>query len=126
MTGSVYVQQGATLTAPALTHISGHPLPDPAIAAQRLRDVASAALLAPDALEMRDWHSCGTTHCIGGWAIHQAGPDGYKLEHEVGSWAAGQILLGIEASTMFRASNEEARAWLKTKLEPEHPAPEAA
>jgi hypothetical protein len=29
---------------------------------------------------MSDWHTCGTTHCRAGWAVHLAGEAGYALE----------------------------------------------
>jgi hypothetical protein len=67
---------------------------------------------------MSTWHSrCGTTHCIAGWGIHQAGPEGYWLEREIGSAAAGAVLLGVEAASYFCVSNDVARKWLQSKLE---------
>ncbi len=110
--GSLDINAAAKLEAPALTKVAGHDLPAPEIAASRLRDVAAEALLTPQALDMSDWHKCGTTHCIAGWAIHLAGPDGYRLEKEVGPAAAGVILLGLDAAHMFHTSTSNARAWL--------------
>jgi len=50
------------------------------------------AVLLPDALNMSDWHTCDTTHCRGGWVIHLAGDDGYKLEQQTDTlFAAMQI-----------------------------------
>ena len=44
-------------------------------------------------LDMKNWHSCETTHCRAGWAIHLAGPAGYKLEQELGDPAmAGRAI----------------------------------
>jgi len=43
----------------------------------------------PEALEMQDVHTCDTTHCRAGWAIHLAGPAGYELEEKLGWCAAG-------------------------------------
>ena len=34
----------------------------------------------PGCLNMGNWHSCETTHCRAGWAIHLAGEVGYALE----------------------------------------------
>ena len=115
--GYLSIRADAKLDAPALTKVSGHDLPSPEVAAARLRDVAGAALLVPQALKMSDWHTCETTHCIAGWGIHQAGPDGYKLEKAVGSAAAGAILLGLEAAHHFHVSEAKAREWLASKLE---------
>ena len=39
-----------------------------------------AAVLVPDALEMKTWHTCGTTHCRAGWVVTLAGEEGKKLE----------------------------------------------
>jgi hypothetical protein len=38
------------------------------------------AVLKPDALEMKTWHTCGTTHCRAGWVVTLAGEAGAKLE----------------------------------------------
>ena len=34
----------------------------------------------PGALNMSDWHTCGTTHCRAGWIVQLAGEAGRKLE----------------------------------------------
>jgi hypothetical protein len=115
--GRLYIHTDAKLDAPALTTLAGHDLPPPDVAAQRLRDVAAAALLTPQSLDMGEWHTCETTHCVAGWAIHQAGPDGYALEAEVGPSAAGTVLLGLEAAHHFHVSDAKAREWLAGKLE---------
>ena len=64
------------------------------------------------ALDMSDWHSCETTHCRAGWAIHLAGKAGYELEAKRGSEMAGGLI--YRASTgrwpNFFASNEAALA----------------
>ncbi len=43
-------------------------------------------------LEMSDWHSCETTHCRAGWAIHLAGEAGYALEEKYDSERAGGMI----------------------------------
>ena len=83
---------------------------------QRLRAVANAAL-KKGALEMDTWHTCDTTHCIGGTAIHQAGEVGGLLEAAVGPGIAALMLLGPDAHAHFYDSNEEATAWLRSVLE---------
>jgi hypothetical protein len=34
----------------------------------------------PNAFDMRDWHTCETTHCRAGWIVHLAAEAGYALE----------------------------------------------
>ena len=88
-------------------------------AAPRIAAVAKAALANEDALNMRVWHSCETTHCIAGWAIHLAGEQGKALEGEFGSYIAGLSLLGAEAASHFYDSKADATAWLRGELEAE-------
>jgi hypothetical protein len=72
---------------------------------------------------MNKWH-CGTSHCIAGWAVHLEGEAGYALEKEVAkivgedqkTLAAGNILLGIEASRLFFLSDDAARSALHRVL----------
>jgi hypothetical protein len=62
-------------------------------------------------LEMGAWHTCETTHCRGGWAIHHAGDAGYALEKKVGDPAVAARMI-YRASTgrspHFYAANERA------------------
>ncbi len=89
----------------------------PEQAAPRIAEVAKAALASERALNMGDWHTCETTHCIAGWAIQLAGDQGRALEDKFGPHVAGLSLLGTEAASHFYDSNEDATAWLKSKLE---------
>ena len=82
----------------------------------RLQAVAVAALAGDDTLNMGAWHSCDTTHCIAGWAIHQAGDEGRALEQRVGPYMAGVVLLGTDAAAHFYDATDDARAWLKGVL----------
>ncbi|MGX1693177.1 pentapeptide repeat-containing protein [Brevundimonas naejangsanensis] len=82
----------------------------------RISAVAALALADDGALNMGDWHTCETTHCIAGWAVHQAGPAGYLLEEMMGPHAAGAILLGDEAAKHFYDSGDQAREWLASFL----------
>ncbi|CCJ51954.1 pentapeptide repeat-containing protein [Bordetella bronchiseptica] len=43
-------------------------------------------------LEMGAWHTCETTHCRAGWAVHLAGEAGYALEREHGPQYAGRMI----------------------------------
>jgi hypothetical protein len=62
----------------------------------KIKNIDAAILAAIDArgneLRMSFWHTCGTTHCRAGWAIHLAGDAGYRLEKVVGSAAAGALI----------------------------------
>lgn len=51
--------------------------------------------VGPSNLYMRSWHgrnSCGTTHCIGGFACVLSGAAGRKLEKDIGFAAAAQLI----------------------------------
>ena len=89
-------------------------------ASERLRAVAAAALSSDNALEMKAWHTCTTTHCIAGWAIHQAGEPGRLLRQQMGAQIAGLMLLGIEAHSHFFDSDDDARQYLQSVLEGSH------
>lgn len=102
---------------PALETISGLPLPDPNDAHALLQLVAVEALKDDHSLDMHDWHTCDTVHCLSGWAVHLSGQEGYKLEDQVGSFTAGALLLGLEAATYFYSTGEKAREWLQMKTE---------
>ena len=67
---------------------------------------------------MSSWHKCDTTHCISGWAIHQAGELGRLLEAAVGAEVAGLMLLGPDAQRHFYDENEAAAEWLRSLLVP--------
>ena len=61
-------------------------------------------------LEMGSWHSCETTHCRAGWAIHLAGEAGKALEDEYGSQRAGWMIYRASTGRVphFFATNERA------------------
>ena len=84
-------------------------------APQRLR-AAAAAAFQDGALEMCNWHTCDTKHCLGGWLIYQAGEVGRLLEAAVGPSVAGLMLGGVEAHSHFYDSNEAAAEWLRSVL----------
>jgi hypothetical protein len=120
--GYIRLDSGATLTLPDgdnLPKVIGHEMPDRETARARLIEVAQHAL-RPGALNMQRWHNesrgCGTVHCIAGWAVSLAGKAGYDLEKKVGQPAAGNILLGVEASHLFYLNNHEARTALHKVL----------
>jgi hypothetical protein len=82
----------------------------------RLREVAAVATASHDGLYMDLWHTCPTTHCIAGWAIHLAGEPGRLLEEMHGPELAGRMLLGHEAALHFHDDDNDARAWLLSVL----------
>jgi len=65
-------------------------------------------------LNMGDWHTCKTTHCRAGWAIHLAGEAGRELEKKLGPSAAGALIYAAsrpnEPVPDFYATDEEALA----------------
>jgi hypothetical protein len=90
-------------------------LPIVADAPARLQAVAAQILSNPACLRMSEWHSdCGTTHCLAGWAIHQAGSIGATLEALHGPHLAGLLLLGHDAAAQFYQSNDSVLEWLRT------------
>jgi len=53
-------------------------------------------------LDMSEWHTCETTHCRAGWAVHLAGEKGKALEKKTSTcFAAMQI---YKASSKIRVS----------------------
>ena len=57
-----------------------------------LTAIETAQAAGHDGLDMADWHTCDTTHCIAGWAVHLSGDAGARLEAQVGSAAAGALI----------------------------------
>ena len=77
-----------------------------------LDDAILAATESGGKLEMDTWHTCETTHCRAGWAVHLAGVAGYALEDRIGSSAAGALIYHASTGRVpdFFASNETALA----------------
>jgi len=79
---------------------------------EKLHTKIAAAIEAGGKLEMGMWHTCETTHCRAGWAIHIAGEFGCGLEWSVGSAAAGALLFAVAYPDQrvpdFYADNEAA------------------
>ncbi len=74
-----------------------------------------AAVQSPGcALDMAMWHTCETTHCRAGWAIHLAGDAGRALEAKLGSATAGSLIYAVSRPDKripdFYASTEAAMA----------------
>ena len=91
--GSAYLG-GADLRGANLRGAKGIP-PVPKI--ENLDGKILDAIEAGGELDMKSWHGpedhwCGTTHCRAGWAIHEAGKAGKKLQDAVGPEAAGALI----------------------------------
>ena len=76
----------------------------------------------PASLEMTTFHgSCGTTHCLAGWAIQYAGDEGRALERAYGSWAAGTMIFAASAPEWpipnFHGSNKYALELLRERAQ---------
>jgi hypothetical protein len=107
--------EGANLRYAKLRNAIG--LPDAPVV-----DDLDAKILAmvdgPDAhgsLDMDVWHTCETTHCRAGWAIHLAGEAGYDLESRLGSATAGSLIYYASTGRIpnFYATTDEALADLR-------------
>jgi uncharacterized protein YjbI with pentapeptide repeats len=105
--------RGCDLRGCDLRDVTGVPS-DPAL----LRRVCQESLKTGQ-IDMGRWHTCETTHCLAGWAIHLSGHVGQVMERLLGPATAGALLIP-DASHMFNATNESARAWCQKWLE-EHP-----
>jgi hypothetical protein len=51
-----------------------------------------AAIESGGTLDTREWHTCDTTHCRAGWAVHLAGEGGAALEWAIGTPAAAAMI----------------------------------
>lgn len=90
--------------------------------------VAKTILENPaERLNMENWHTCETTHCIAGWAVHLA-QNGRYLESQMNTPGAARCLLGLldkgEDSLFYRSNYDvidTLREWAseeKESLEP--------
>lgn len=75
------------------------------------------AVSQPNALDMGGWHTCETTHCRAGWAVHLAGPAGKALEQFHDTELAAMLIYRESGSPInparFYDSNEAAMADIK-------------
>jgi hypothetical protein len=68
----------------------------------------------PTRLNMRNWHTCETTHCRAGWAVTLAGDAGRALEAKTSPYLAGRLIYeasrpGVPCPDFF-ASDDDALA----------------
>jgi hypothetical protein len=68
-------------------------------------------------LRMDTWHTCDTTHCRAGWAIHLAGKEGYELEDKLDPEIAGGMIYRASVGYVpnFFATNEDALADIRAR-----------
>lgn len=70
-------------------------------------------------LVMGDWHTCNTTHCLAGWAIHHAGKEGYALEELTEPEYAGALIYAKSCPTLpipnFYSDDEEGMEQLRER-----------
>ena len=82
-----------------------------------------AAASAENALDMKTWHICETTHCRAGWAVHLAGEEGYALEKATSPCFAAMMIYKASgepiAPTKLFLSNAESLADMKACAEKE-------
>ncbi len=86
--------RGANLTGADLTGavFTGIEIPQiPHIDAAILAEIDAVG----GSLDMRDWHTCRTTHCRAGWAITLGGEAGRRLEKALGPSAAGALIYAV-------------------------------
>jgi uncharacterized protein YjbI with pentapeptide repeats len=77
--------------------------------------ILSAIKGGGNSLDMSDWHTCETTHCIGGWVTHLAGKKGKALEEFVGPLAAATLILKRSGTRIpnYFASNDVAMKFVE-------------
>ena len=79
------------------------------------------AVSAPHALDMRNWHTCNTTHCRAGWVVHLAGEAGYALEQFFNTPLAAQLIYRASGAPInpgrFYDNNDDALADMKRLAE---------
>ncbi|HVC17680.1 MAG TPA: pentapeptide repeat-containing protein [Rhodanobacter sp.] len=75
-----------------------------------------ATIEAGGKLNMGEWHSCGTTHCRGGWAISLAGQAGAELEQKIGIANAATLIYLASTGRVpdFYCDNDTAMADIRT------------
>ena len=76
-----------------------------------------AEIVAGGVIDMDRWHTCETTHCRAGWAIHLADEAGAALERRYGANGAGALIYAASRPNNrvpnWFASAEEALADLR-------------
>ena len=82
------------------------------------KQIYEAVTKEGNALDMKTWHACETTHCRAGWVVHMAGESGKLLEDAIGTSAAAALIYMASDPKLDRipdwfASNEDAMEDIK-------------
>ena len=97
--------------------LSGTHLPTVTPYPQLVEKIAEQVDAREGCLDMRNWHTCDTVHCLAGWAVtlHE---DGKKLEDEIGTSAAAALIFNASCGEVpdFHSDDQTAMAWLKSKV----------
>ena len=79
---------------------------DPTLPAQVLEQIEAH----PESHDQLAWHSpCGTQHCVAGWFVTLAGPEGRALEDRFGTRVAATLLAAIPGVEMPSFSSKASR-----------------
>ena len=81
-----------------------------------LTTVCRIVVNRPHCLDMNNWHTCDTVHCLAGWAIHLSGTAGATLEALLGTDGAGRLLIP-GAAHLFYETDARVYQWCVRYLE---------
>ncbi len=98
--------------------LSGADLNDCPVKIENIHQRVYAAASTENALDMKNWHTCETTHCRAGWVITLAGDAGSALEYAMGTPAAAALIYQasdplLEKIPNFYANKTDALADMK-------------
>ena len=81
-------------------------------------NICARVCQTPEALNMMDWHTCDTVHCLAGWAV-TLHPQGVELEKRLGTPAAASLLFHVCEGEVpeFYSNEQTAMNWLKKQPE---------
>lgn len=92
-------------------NLDGVKLPADVPSVENIDQKILTAVTRDGQLDMEDWHSktCGTAHCIAGWAVVLAGEAGVKLEQRLGTQRAAAMIFaasGVHPAPKMFTTNE--------------------
>ena len=105
--------EGANLEGANLPRLSFEKLAMPEL----VRQILAIVEQEPHRLQMDQWHTCATTHCVWGWAVTLNGAAGLELEASLGIITAGALLFPEFSENVFD-SNEAALEKLRELSQP--------
>jgi len=104
--------------------LRGTKFSDVPIRPEDLLEQIAVAIRKPGALDMYDWHTCETTHCLGGWAAYLT-PGGVEFARKTSDHLAG-VLLAPELAHLFYKDHVTALRETEKYLPEGYTAPEEA